>query len=401
MVGKRNQKFESMAKEKIQKISRKRKRGREEEKDRLSDLPDAVLQHIMNFMNTRDVVRTCVLSKRWKNLWKHVTTLSFSSLGKVLFYNKFVPKFLANRDASTSLIDLNIDVYGFKAPKLLTGIAKYAAQHNAQHLNITTQNNFRGMPTSFFPLMFSCHSLTSLVFGTCVGDPPVELPKSLLLPTLKTLRLFNVRFDAIDHHCVEPFSACSVLNTLTLEGYSFCNDADTFCITNSSLSILKISNSFVYNVYPRNYKHKIILSTSNLASITIGDNIIFSDDQLSSTCDLPFLEEVNIKILSSPMNYSFVAGWLQVLSHAKRLKLSFRILYDVQNLDTMEIQSPCFVRLESLKIVIVTPHRVFDEGVNIMVRHLLQNSTITTVAVCHQSLINHYHEILSEKKLLK
>ncbi|WVZ26294.1 hypothetical protein V8G54_004838, partial [Vigna mungo] len=254
----------------------------EEEKDRLSDLPDAVLQHIMNFMNTRDVVRTCVLSKRWNNLWKHVTTLSFSSLGKVLFYNKFVPKFLANRDASTSLIDLNIEVYGFKAPNL-TRIAKYAAQHNAQHLEITTQYNFRGMPTSFFPLMFSCHSLTSLVFGTCVSNPPIKLPKSLFFPTLKTLHLFNVRFDGgIDHHCVEPFSACSVLSTLTLEGYSFCNDADTFCITNSSLSILKI-----------------------------WDNIIFSDDQLSSTCDLPFLEEVNIKILSSPMKYSVVAGWLQ------------------------------------------------------------------------------------------
>lgn len=314
-----------MAKEKIQKISRKR--GREEEKDRLSDLPDAVLQHIMNFMNTRDVVRTCVLSKRWKNLWKHVTTLSFSSLGKVLFYNKFVPKFLAKRDASTSLIDLNIEVYGINAPKLLTRIARYAAQHNAQHLKITTQYNFRGTPTSFFPLMFSCHSLTSLVFG-CVRAPLIELPKSLLIPTLKTLHLFNVRFDAIDHHCVEPFSACSVLNTLTLKGYSFCNDADTFCITNSSLSILKISNSFQYNFYPRNnYKHKIILSTSNLASITIGDNIIFSDDQLSSTCDLPFLEEVNIKIFSSPMKYSVVAGWLQVLSHAKRLTLTFEILY--------------------------------------------------------------------------
>ena len=319
----REEEFESMAKKKIQRTSIG---GREEEKDGLSDLPDAVLLHIMNFMNTRDVVRTCVLSKRWKNLWKHVTTLSFSSSGKILFYNKFVPQFLSKRDASTSLIDLNIGAYGFNAPKLLTGIVKYAAQHHAQNLKITTEYNFRGTPNSFVPSIFSCRSLTSLVLATCSGDPPMELPKSLLLPTLKTLHLSNVKFAAIDDHCVEPFSACSVLNTLDMDGYSFCNYADTLCVTNSNLSILKISNSFVYNIYPRNFKHNIILSTPNLASITIGDNIIFSHDQLTSTCDLPFLEEVNIKILNFPMDSLVVAGWLQVLSHVKRLTLSFRVL---------------------------------------------------------------------------
>jgi len=312
-----------MARRKFRKTSRS---GREDEKDRISNLPEAVLLHVMNFMNARDVVRTCVLSKRWKNLWKQVTTLSFSSSGKILFYNKFVPQFLSNRDASTSLIDLDIRAYGFKAPKLITGIVKYAARHNAKHLKITTEYNFRAIPNPFIPLIFSCHSLTSLVLTTCTGVLPLELPKSLLLPTLKTLHLTNVRFAAIDDHCVQPFSACSVLNTLGMEGYSFCNNADTLCITNSNLSILKISNSVVYNPYPRTFKHKIILSTPNLASITIGDNIIFSDHQLTSTSGLPFLEEVNVKILSSPMDYSVVAGWLQVLSHAKRLTLSFRIL---------------------------------------------------------------------------
>ncbi|CAO2209832.1 unnamed protein product [Urochloa humidicola] len=37
--------------------------------DRLSALPDALLHHVMSFMKAWDVVRTCVLSRRWRSLW--------------------------------------------------------------------------------------------------------------------------------------------------------------------------------------------------------------------------------------------------------------------------------------------------------------------------------------------
>uniref|UniRef100_A0A0E0LS66 F-box domain-containing protein n=1 Tax=Oryza punctata TaxID=4537 RepID=A0A0E0LS66_ORYPU len=37
--------------------------------DRLSALPDALLHHVMSFLKAWDVVRTCVLSRRWRDLW--------------------------------------------------------------------------------------------------------------------------------------------------------------------------------------------------------------------------------------------------------------------------------------------------------------------------------------------
>lgn len=45
--------------------------------DRISQLPDNVLVMILKQMITEDAVRTSVLSKRWKSVWKQVPYLFF------------------------------------------------------------------------------------------------------------------------------------------------------------------------------------------------------------------------------------------------------------------------------------------------------------------------------------
>ncbi|WVZ50639.1 hypothetical protein U9M48_001876, partial [Paspalum notatum var. saurae] len=56
--------------------------------DRLSALPDCLLHNIMSFMKARQVVQTCVLSKRWKHLWCSVPCLDVD-------YNEFKTKRVA------------------------------------------------------------------------------------------------------------------------------------------------------------------------------------------------------------------------------------------------------------------------------------------------------------------
>lgn len=46
--------------------------------DRISKLPDDVLVVILKKMVTEDVLKTSVLSKRWKNVWKQVPYLFFN-----------------------------------------------------------------------------------------------------------------------------------------------------------------------------------------------------------------------------------------------------------------------------------------------------------------------------------
>ncbi|KAG4991578.1 hypothetical protein JHK87_025035 [Glycine soja] len=41
-----------------------------DDRGKISELPDNILLHMMDFMDTREAVQTCVLSKRWNNLWK-------------------------------------------------------------------------------------------------------------------------------------------------------------------------------------------------------------------------------------------------------------------------------------------------------------------------------------------
>ncbi|CAN0879629.1 F-box/LRR-repeat protein At5g02910 [Linum grandiflorum] len=45
--------------------------------DRPSDLPDTLLHHILSFVNTKSLIRTSILCRRWTYVWKDVHVLNF------------------------------------------------------------------------------------------------------------------------------------------------------------------------------------------------------------------------------------------------------------------------------------------------------------------------------------
>ncbi|RYR40379.1 hypothetical protein Ahy_A09g046134 isoform B [Arachis hypogaea] len=73
-----------------------------ESQDRLGDLPDCLIHHILSFMETKDAIRTCVLSKRWRYIWASVPCLNFSSksFNRLVDFKKFVLWVLSHRDDS-------------------------------------------------------------------------------------------------------------------------------------------------------------------------------------------------------------------------------------------------------------------------------------------------------------
>jgi hypothetical protein len=45
--------------------------------DRISDLPEIVLQHILSFLPTKQVVQSTLLSTTWKHMWSTFPILRF------------------------------------------------------------------------------------------------------------------------------------------------------------------------------------------------------------------------------------------------------------------------------------------------------------------------------------
>lgn len=278
-------------------------------KDMISELPDCILLYIMNFMDTKDAVRTCVLSKRWKDLCKQITNLTFSENFITNNFKNFVSWVMSSRDNSYSLHRLSIHTSTSPVHReLYDRVIKHALFHNVQDLTFQFGSHY-GPSIECFSVIFCSQSLKSLQLSSWTTHPKIVV-ESLNLSALKILHLSNAIFYATHSNSAEPFSNCRVLNTLVL-GYDCAlhNDAKVLCISNSTLSNLTILDRHSYD---------IVLSTPRLSSFTIKG---FVSHQLSSTCNLSFLEEANI-ITEWWTTSILIMRWLHALVNAKTLRFS-------------------------------------------------------------------------------
>ncbi|XP_045802996.1 putative F-box/FBD/LRR-repeat protein At1g78760 [Trifolium pratense] len=335
---------------KAQKRRRKRERQKERKKDRLSGLPDDLLLHIMQFMITKHCVQTCVLSKRWKNLWKYLTNikLHFISESNSVLIDEFVSQFLSCRDNSVPLHSISYKNYEIppKTTNILVEIMEYAASHNVQQLVINTET------IELSPSIFNCCSLTSLTL--CLRDaykPSTTkmFPKSLNLPALKTLKLEHFTFLTSDSGYADPFSTCNMLSKLAIFSCGLQDDAQGLCISNSEVSNLEIGT-----FKPHYYKiHKIILCTPKLTSLAInGDRPTFP---APSTCNLTLLEELKFDCwFGYTMGEGILISWLHLLAKVQIITLNHGILdfmvNALKNSGSMRAQLPSFVKLKSLQL---------------------------------------------------
>ncbi|CAJ2678238.1 unnamed protein product [Trifolium pratense] len=184
--------------------------------DRLSELPDCVLLHILSFLNMKHVVQTCVLSKRWRHLWKRVSTLILDSskfdIHRLFF--RFGFNILTHRDTETALHALDLYHDGDIQVQLFEKILNTISSHDntLQELGILA-NGDSGLAMS---CVSSCHALRSLKLSLYLrkSHTPTIFPKSLTLPSLTSLNLSNFTFCGDESGCVEPFSNFTKLNSL-------------------------------------------------------------------------------------------------------------------------------------------------------------------------------------------
>jgi hypothetical protein len=298
--------------------SQKRSNNTDENQDRLSDLPDCVLFRILSGLDAKKAVQTCILSKRWKNMWRYLSVVSLSSLNfKTLkSFTKFVSRFLSLHDKETALHTLKFHREGIMESHLLKRIFKYAVSHNVEKLYINCY-------VEHFPLRYiSCHTLTSLNLSANI-KMDCQLPifsNSLNLPALSSLCLESFAFRSGGNDgCAEPFSSFNNLNTLIIQSFEIL-DEEYLLISNATLVNLTIKTS------AQDYC-KIELSTPSLCNFDFSGNPVHklngSNGNLSSIKHV----SIDIPIWSNKKKISLLLlNWLAKLPNIESLTVSAHIL---------------------------------------------------------------------------
>ena len=169
------------------------------EVDRISNLPDPLICHILSFIPTKQSVATSILSTRWKPLWTMVPALDFEDTEKpdqryhdnnrmtfihfvcgVLAVRKPVPlkKFKLQLISPNQSIHFHVRAWIY-----------YAIRHGVEEIDVRL---FLRRPFELPQCVFSCKSLEIMtLYGMVVLNCHSE---SVYLPKVKHLRLLKVKY---------------------------------------------------------------------------------------------------------------------------------------------------------------------------------------------------------------
>ncbi|ESQ54673.1 hypothetical protein EUTSA_v10027130mg, partial [Eutrema salsugineum] len=205
--------------------------------DKISELPDALLLHILSLIPTIDVVGTCVLSKRWRSLWKYVPRLDYDYRNDRRLSHQFVHRFLILHKSQQFVHGLLesmrlIVASDCEAFDIEIWIG-YGVEHGLRELELdyfSEKENIR-LPSN----IYACKTLEVLKLKNCVR---VDVPDSqVCFKSLKILNLQLVYFKD-DDSVRKLFSSCPKLEELVVKRYM--DDVINFTIEVPSLKSLSI-----------------------------------------------------------------------------------------------------------------------------------------------------------------
>ncbi|KAJ1695493.1 hypothetical protein LUZ63_012191 [Rhynchospora breviuscula] len=195
-----------------------RKETKIQNSDRISNLPDPILIDILSILpDARNAAQTCILSKRWRNLWTFIPSLSFRFYDfteREERFNNFVNSFLRLRDNASNVhkFDLYYSVpFITKFPGCLFWFWEwimYAFDHKVKNLVL----HFWGRPVQFFPKdrQFHCGTLEDMHLNGLF----VINADHVCLPKLRKLSFVDVTWcrDSIE----KLLSGCPALVILSM-----------------------------------------------------------------------------------------------------------------------------------------------------------------------------------------
>ncbi|CAN7008482.1 unnamed protein product [Brassica rapa subsp. trilocularis] len=189
--------------------------------DRISGLSDGLLVKILSFVPTEVAVPTSILSKRWKFVWMWVPKLEF-------VMNHFDPDIALEDFINKNLPLLRAQV--IEKFRLQCFYKSFRPEEINKWVGITVSRCIRELNINFFscyhkeelPMLLpsSLYTCKSLVTLKLTGHRLlVDVPRTVSLPSLKTLLLREVTYSTEDSLRL-LLSYCPLLEDLVIGRYS-------------------------------------------------------------------------------------------------------------------------------------------------------------------------------------
>ncbi|CAG7879999.1 unnamed protein product [Brassica rapa] len=273
--------------------------------DRISPLPDDLILKILSFPPTKVAITTSLLSKRWRDVWKHVPKLEYFAPRA----STFIQNFLILHKAPV-LKTMHVELAQNHRPTDIEIWLRVAVERGVRKLRF--HNNPFG-PKEAIRLPGSLYTCQTLVSLTLLYTFIVDVPLTICFPSLKTLRLrapAMVRVEFSNDEIVPRIlSGCPVLEGLAITRVNNGN-MKTFTIMVPSLLRLTVLDLKSGSQVPGD-DIGLMIAAPSLTSLTVFSQVS------CSLVNMPCLVKAYIK-LSSPGDSKKL---LQFLTSAEHLSL--------------------------------------------------------------------------------
>ncbi|CAH1426970.1 unnamed protein product [Lactuca virosa] len=222
----------------------KSEQKRQDEVDFISNMPDSILLLILSRLSfTEEVIRTSILSRRWKYLWTSIPSIDlFSRFHREDKFKKeefkdFVFWVLANR--SVDLDCFHLRCFNHYSLSTVRRWIHLAVTRNVKQLHLLFHPEDEDGDVDMPHCLVTCGSLE--VFGLILCYRSLRLPNITGFQALRHLRLTYVDLS-IDSDLVKGFlESCPLLESLIFIS-CFLNEHDLLYISCPKLKILRIEN---------------------------------------------------------------------------------------------------------------------------------------------------------------